>query len=366
MNNAVFISYRREDAAGFARALYNRLASEFGPERIFMDVDTIAPGIDFVTEITTAVGNCRTLLAVIGDEWLSAKDAEGRRRIDVPDDYVRLEIANALNRNIRVVPVLIEDTHMPGSEDLPDEIKPLARRNALRLTNARFDADTQLLIDTLQSALDEPAASPASASPKSKTPLVAYIFMGVVAVAIAVSIITWPSRQDARDPPEVSSPTTTTAPESIDPAPPVIPAATPETEITPPAVTDPPAPTATPTPEPAWVANPRLPVAFKEQHEYKSDRWGYVEGVLSDGKPASIRGTFRLKSEHTFKGIKAYVLVQLIDKRDNVLKEIKARTWVSGKLTPNRSEHTINFDEHVAEAIRRDIVNVRVRFVFEQ
>ncbi|MDH3638383.1 MAG: hypothetical protein OES09_07940, partial [Gammaproteobacteria bacterium] len=116
----------------------------------------------------------------------------------------------------------------------------------------------------------------------------------------------------------------------------------------------------------ADAPNPHLPITLKEQHEYRSERWGYVDATVSDGRPAAVRGTFRLKSEHAVKGIKAYVLVQLLDKRGNVIKEVKARTWVSGKFVPNRSEHTVNFDEEISDSIRRDVVEARLKFVHEQ
>jgi hypothetical protein len=109
----VFISYRREDAAYPAGWLYERLADRFGASRVFKDVDSIEPGDDFVAEITSAVESCEALLAVIGNQWLEATNKDGQRRLDDPQDWVRLEIEAALERDVRVVPVLVEDARMP-------------------------------------------------------------------------------------------------------------------------------------------------------------------------------------------------------------------------------------------------------------
>eukprot|EP01041_Mallomonas_annulata_P016357 gene16357-biopygen9244 len=105
--DGIFISYRRDDSAGYAGRLYDRLAAQFGADRVFMDVAGIELGTDFVTAIEQAVGSCKVLIVVIGDEWLSTTDTAGRRRLDDPHDFVRLETSVALEREIRVVPVLV-------------------------------------------------------------------------------------------------------------------------------------------------------------------------------------------------------------------------------------------------------------------
>src|SRR5262249_42731377 len=114
----IFINYRREDSAGHAGRLFDRLSSHFAG-RGFMDIETIERGVDFVEVIEKAVGSCEVLIVMIGREWVRLKDASGRRRLDDPDDFVRLEIASALARDIRVIPVLVEGAPMPRSEDLP-------------------------------------------------------------------------------------------------------------------------------------------------------------------------------------------------------------------------------------------------------
>ncbi|MDV7395171.1 toll/interleukin-1 receptor domain-containing protein, partial [Arthrospira platensis SPKY1] len=118
--DGVFISYRREETAGFAGRLYDRLVSRFGRERIFMDVEGIDPGVDFVEAIERAVASCRALVVVIGPGWSSVADKNGNRRLDDPQDFVRLETAAALRRSIRVLPVLVNDANMPREEDLPE------------------------------------------------------------------------------------------------------------------------------------------------------------------------------------------------------------------------------------------------------
>ena len=109
----VFISYRREDSSGWAGRLYDRLSQRFGGDNVFMDIDTIEPGLDFVEVIQRAVGSCDVLIALIGRQWPTVSDATGQRRLDNPEDFVRLEIAAALRRDIPVIPVLVRATAMP-------------------------------------------------------------------------------------------------------------------------------------------------------------------------------------------------------------------------------------------------------------
>ena len=146
----IFVSYRREDTAYPAAWLYDRLAERFGRGQVFKDVDSIDPGDDFVEVITTAVGSCDVLLALIGDRWLTTTDAAGSRRIDDTDDFVRLEIEAALARNIRVVPILVGGARMPRADDLPTSLAKLARRQALELSPNRFDSDLSRLFKVLE------------------------------------------------------------------------------------------------------------------------------------------------------------------------------------------------------------------------
>ncbi|MEA2008972.1 MAG: toll/interleukin-1 receptor domain-containing protein, partial [Chloroflexota bacterium] len=104
----IFISYRRVDTAYAAGRLYDRLSARFGEENIFMDVEGLDPGVNFVETIEEAVASCNVLIALIGSQWLTVKAQQGGRRLDNPEDFVRLEIAAALKRNIRVIPILVQ------------------------------------------------------------------------------------------------------------------------------------------------------------------------------------------------------------------------------------------------------------------
>jgi len=123
-----------------------------------MDVAAIEPGRDFRKAIDESVASCSVLLAIIGQEWLETKDATGRRRLEDPHDFVRLELASALRRDISVVPVLVRGAKMPLAERLPDDLKDLAFRNAVELTHARWKSDVQVLVNALRPCLEEPGA----------------------------------------------------------------------------------------------------------------------------------------------------------------------------------------------------------------
>ncbi|HET9361816.1 MAG TPA: DUF3592 domain-containing protein [Vicinamibacterales bacterium] len=153
---AIFISYRRDDSGGHAGALARELGHRFGAENVFLDLDDIRGGADFVTTLEQALGRCDVLIAVIGRQWLAAADAQGRRRLDVPRDVVRMEIAAALRRNVAVIPVLVEDAPMPSASDLPEDLQPLAVRNAMHLRNASWQHDVDKLADELRAVFYSP------------------------------------------------------------------------------------------------------------------------------------------------------------------------------------------------------------------
>ena len=162
---AIFISYRRDDSEGHAGRLFEDLSARFGKGSVFMDVAGIEPGRDFRRVIEQQVASCGVLLAIIGKNWLNAADANGRRRLDDESDFVRLETANALKRDIPVIPVLVHDAGMPGADQLPDDLKDLAFRNSVELTHARWSSDVQLLINALMPYVDPPTQVPASTGP---------------------------------------------------------------------------------------------------------------------------------------------------------------------------------------------------------
>ena len=145
MLGGVFISYRREDSGGYAGRIYDRLAGVLGSDNVFFDVNSIAPGLDFVDTLSERVGRCDALIALIGRQWLTIADADKRRRLDDPSDFVRVEIEAALSRKIRVIPVLVDGATLPGSKDLPPSLHELPRRQGIEISLARFDSDVERL-----------------------------------------------------------------------------------------------------------------------------------------------------------------------------------------------------------------------------
>ena len=150
----IFISYRRVDSEGYAGRIYDRLAPYFGDDAIFMDVDDIPAGVDFVKFLENEVQSCDVLIALIGRQWVNVKDKQGNRRLDNPKDFVRIEIATALKRDIRVIPVLLGGIGMPQISELPENLQSLTRRNGLPVYHHSFHADTNRLIKHLENALD--------------------------------------------------------------------------------------------------------------------------------------------------------------------------------------------------------------------
>lgn len=124
-----------------------------------MDVAAIEPGKDFRKAIDESVASCSVLLAMIGHDWLETRNATGQRRLEDPQDFVRLELASALRRDIPVIPVLVRGAKMPLVEQLPDDLKDLAYRNAVELTHARWKSDVQVLVRALEPCLGEPGTS---------------------------------------------------------------------------------------------------------------------------------------------------------------------------------------------------------------
>src|ERR1700722_12261445 len=149
----IFINYRRDDAPGVAGRLFDYLAGRFSKNDLFMDVDAMKPGVDFAKQLDNQVSHCRVLLAVIGPHWLDAKDKTGARRLDSEKDYVRVELASALKRDIAVIPVLVDGATMPAEESLSDDLKPLAFRHALELRHSRFSADADAIVHALEAAM---------------------------------------------------------------------------------------------------------------------------------------------------------------------------------------------------------------------
>ena len=182
----IFINYRRSDTAAYAGRIFDRLESTYGHESVFMDITHIELGMDFTVAVHEAVERCDLFLCLIGRDWLKTEDAEGRR-LDHPGDHVRIEIGAALARDdIRLLPVLFEGAQMPDPKDLPGELAPIALRNALEMSDKRWDYDFSQLtnfIDRIMPAKSEAtvpagtgtldtatATQPASAPPAAAIP----------------------------------------------------------------------------------------------------------------------------------------------------------------------------------------------------
>jgi TIR domain len=166
----IFISYRRDDSAGYAGRLYESLTERFGPNRIFRDVDTLRPGQDFLEAIEQQLGHSKVFLVLIGKEWLNARDASGQRRLDQQHDYVRLEIAAALQRpGVLLIPVIVEGAAVPSPEEVPSDISALSRRQAISLRDETWDQDVDRLAKVASEADGAPSLPGRTHAAGSKT-----------------------------------------------------------------------------------------------------------------------------------------------------------------------------------------------------
>jgi formylglycine-generating enzyme required for sulfatase activity len=203
MAGKLFISYRRDDSAGHAGRVRDRLEREFGADLLFMDVDAVPLGVNFVKVLRDEVAKCDALLAVIGPNWGSVLDKNGHRRLDDPDDFVRIEIAAALLRDIPVIPVLLDGAEIPKAENLPPELQELGVRNGLYLRHASFHSDLDRLITGLRGPLGRTegsseqrvgfdtavgaiGAGPAPSSGGSWLRPAAVVFGGAIVLAMAI------------------------------------------------------------------------------------------------------------------------------------------------------------------------------------
>jgi HEAT repeat protein len=145
----VLLSYRRDDCAASCGRIYDRLVARFGAANVFRDVDSLAPGDEFVARIRDFIGRCDVVIVLIGLRWDSIADLAGQRRLDDPADFVRMEIAEAERQSKRVVPALLDGAGMPKPQQLPADIAYLAQRNAIEITDRHFDADIDKLLNAL-------------------------------------------------------------------------------------------------------------------------------------------------------------------------------------------------------------------------
>ena len=165
----IFLSYRRADSSDVTGRILDRMKARFGEARLFIDVDAIPLGRDFRAVISENVGGCKVLLAIIGDDWLDVTNDDGSRRLFDPDDYVHIEIAAALSRQIPVIPVLVEHSSIPKADDLPEPLKELAFRNGIPVRpDPDFDNDIDRLCTQLAEYTETRSEPTESADTRSK------------------------------------------------------------------------------------------------------------------------------------------------------------------------------------------------------
>ena len=185
---SIFLSYRREDSEGQAGRLYDDLVAVFGSDSVFMDVAAIQPGLDFRKSIDQSLNSCGVFLSLIGKSWLTAKETSGQRRLDDPADFVRIETAAVLKRDIPVIPVLVQGASAPKTDQLPDDLKELAFRNAVELTHARWDSDIQVLIGALRPQISQSGPKPEPERVQAGSKLRGTKFLAVIAVLLVIVI----------------------------------------------------------------------------------------------------------------------------------------------------------------------------------
>ncbi len=188
----IFISYRREDTAGHTGRLNDWLKDQFRRDEIFMDIYSIEGGVDFADKIKKGVSSCDVLIAVIGKQWLSIRNASGNQRLSDPNDPVRLEIATALSHTIAVVPVLFQGASMPDPSELPEEVRHLTRLNAIEISDLRWDYDLKQLVSTLRGKLKKSGFL-------SLGRLSAYWLLIIIPILIFIIGLIWMTYQSKRN-----------------------------------------------------------------------------------------------------------------------------------------------------------------------
>ncbi len=154
MPTNIFINYRKDDSKWPTQALYNELLKYFSKELIFKDSITIEPGEDFDLSINNALAKCDVLIVIIGKNWLGAKNENGLVRLEDPKDFVRIEIATALKRNIRVIPVLLDGIELPRENNLPEDLQLLTRRQFVTISDSKFETDVQTLAGAVKKIIE--------------------------------------------------------------------------------------------------------------------------------------------------------------------------------------------------------------------
>ncbi len=184
--NKIFISYRRNDSVGYSGRLADRLSLEFGENQIFRDYDDIQPGQNFVESLQKGLSTADLLLVLIADSWLSSENPSGQRRLEDENDFVRLEIEAALQRNIHIIPVLINGAAMPNAQELPASLSALALRQAVPLSDSRWEQDVTNLIANIRQLIN------LKSQPSSRRlPHLRWLYLaltGIMLIAVSVSL----------------------------------------------------------------------------------------------------------------------------------------------------------------------------------
>ncbi len=200
-NGKIFISYRREDTSGESGRLKDKLEQVFGHENIFYDVETLEAGLNFDQSIAKALSESKVLLAMIGPHWLKVADSKGTIRLLKEDDWVRKEISEAIKRNLRVIPILVNGADMPNQDELPDDLKELTLKHAQELSSSRWNYDVGELTKVLEKIIAKNPESKPHPNPRPISPPIAkpkgwwaknylWVLGGVVAFFILIGMCT--------------------------------------------------------------------------------------------------------------------------------------------------------------------------------
>jgi eukaryotic-like serine/threonine-protein kinase len=207
--SGIFISYRRNDSPDATGRIYDRLVSEFGKALVFKDVDSIPLGQDFRGHLNGIVGDCGVMLVIIGPHWMDARNKEGQRRLEDPDDFVRIELEAAMARDIPVVPVLVAHAPIPLASELPGSLASMAFRQSIEVRpDPDFHNDATRLVSALQVILDPNAPRTETPSVAKATPgrplqwMIAFGAAVLVAAALAIPALKYLRETPPPDPPE--------------------------------------------------------------------------------------------------------------------------------------------------------------------
>jgi TIR domain len=229
----IFISYRRQDTAAYAGRIYDRLSAKYGEDNVFMDIDRIEPGQDFVDAINHSVAEAGVLLVLIGREWMKMTDKSGTPRLNNPEDFVRLEILAGLEQKTVIIPVLLADAEMPSAQALPTPLQSFARRNAIEISDSRFHSDVDRLIEAIEKIFHPQRASVPPIKPENRNqsatpptnnvsfrPNMGFIAAAIGAVAMIVAGVWWFTAKGEPEPgfqaePYIQSPATPKSAENI-------------------------------------------------------------------------------------------------------------------------------------------------------